>query len=369
MLKKTIESKFFNKSNDNKDNKNIESIKEPKNVTFNYNDELYSDVGDYEFENYDNQIVNTPTAGYNIYDNKPYVFNGKQYHYLEDDKINQIFGMCTNDNINTFQIHFCIYSIFGESYYPFINYIFENKSGNYTFPSISLSCPNTEDIDTYFKNECVKFVMDFLINTNITPEQLDNLYKGFIDENDNIYVFFDVTNVDINIKENITTAIMDEIINKHLINNVPVSPIVYNLFYKYNYLIHLLDENGYKVDIPLLLYGCRNVNENIYAPIEYANISIDITGNSDISRINHPVIGNYYYFSSTPINQNNNDMQTFLVFIENCLYVLRDIELDNIENIQILNDNDEEKEYSCVYFSENSLQLWCVKIEDMITIF
>ena len=369
MLKKSIENKFFNKSNNSSENSIAEMVKESKSVRFNHDDEVYSDVEKDDSVTYDYQSENEPTAGYTIYDNNPYIFNGKEYHYLEDDKINQIFGMCTNSNIETFQLHFCIYSIFGESYYPFINYIFENKSNTFTFPTMSFSCPNTEDIDTYFKNECVKFVMNLLINTNITPEQLDKLYKGFIDENENIFVFFDITNIDITLNDNITTGIIDEIVNKHSINNIPLSPIVYNLFYKHNYLIHLLDENGYKVNTPLLLFGCNNVNENIYAPIEYKNIDIDITDNSSMTRINHPVVGNYFYFTSSPIDENQTDVQTFLVFIENCLYVQRDIELDNIENIQILNEENEANEYSCVYFHENSLQLWCVKIEDMITIF
>ena len=336
---------------------------EPTNITGDIDDDFnnYRDDTDSEVESVD---------------------NNSEVYYLEDNLLSRSFQLCENNDMDVYTIHFCIYSI-NYNNIPFIKYILENNktmfSSNYTFPSIKFSCSVSEDIDVYFLNECIKKVMEI---TNLYEKIDENIvtaiYKGFLEDKNNIYVLFDISNYKPNLKDKYKFAIMDELINVKKVVEIPIDPIVSELFYKNDYLIHLTSLNSAVIEYPVLGYNCR-MNEMG----GYVNIYNDTNKDSDdddmeeIYSLEHHILGHIYLFTSKPISSYINNLIRYAIFTVNPKYILRDIGNDTFVNdpnltkkniIFNIGDDESEDAYSTVYFHENSIQYWGVKQPDCIFI-
>jgi len=134
-------------------------------------------------------------------------------------------------------------------------------------------------------------------------------------------------------------------------------------------LAYIKDKNDIRINMPCCLYMCKRSEQN-----EYENIYYDET-NKNVKtiieeKLNHNTFGKNYYFTTDPIDKNNIlNLKRFAVFIDNTLYILNIYkpieELDFKTNEE--DDYDDnykmktERDYSCIYFFENGIQLWCIK--------
>jgi hypothetical protein len=311
------------------------------------------------------------------------------YRYIDDDVLSKNFNICSND-INSFTLYFCIYSINTECYIegipqlddslklndinyiynhfqPFIQYIFEKKNNSilsletYHFPSKQYTCPvftNQENIENesqredsndisqeqiHFQNSCFEFLLscfDKNINDTIHKEKIDfrNLYKGFIQEDENkenIFVFFDISKIISYLNTNYTLAIMDEIIYKKKIYSTPMDEFVIQFFKKNDSFtkIYILnnddDENIPEKEVEVLFPFQLYLCD--YVNNEYINIdnSYDL---KEVKPLEHPFLGMAYYFSTSPLKEvETENLKRFSCFMVNDLYFKKDISNINEE--------------------------------------
>jgi hypothetical protein len=225
-----------------------------------------------------------------------------------------------------------------------------------------------------FERECCVFYQQIALNnegTQLSEEIAQKTYRGFIEEeNHTIYVFFDSTYVSIPLDDHHIWGILDEIVNEKHIGDSVMEKEIYDMVHRHEHIAYIKDSHGDRINMPCCLYLCT-LNENG----EYVNVFYDesetmrTTKSISEKKINHGTFGNYYFFTTDPIHNNDNihNIKRFSVFIDNALYVLN-INKD-IQEIDFNTDDEEAefdevktyKDYTCIYFFENGIQLWCIK--------
>ena len=308
-----------------------------------------------------------------------------------------------------------------ETINPFFQYFFiwdeETKTAN--FPKkiinlpISLNSDNensTEYIQTQIFNECIEYILEvFDLYEGFDTSLLDEMFKGFIwnSKVNTVHLFFNVSlknpNKHIEVSKNINQpddsivlnetpilfkwAILDEIINKQYIENksVPIFPEIVNLFKENTFLntiyISAPDNNLKKIPIeyPLCLYMCRATQPN--SPIQSIVWENVLNNNEDIieNTIDFQPLGDYYYFSSTPLNSNSPEnvtsqwekdyLKKYAVFLNinngkyssEESYIVKDISTITKEQWDNYAEKINQTDVSTIWFKENGLQLWAIK--------
>jgi len=273
--------------------------------------------------------------------------NSMYYHYLEDNFLDQHFSLCTRE-MEKYTVYFCMYSV-QMTINPFLKFVLTTNtpSREYSFPSMEFACSQKDDVDTYFKNECVKNVITILNMDHITPDQIDYMYEGFIEEDNNIYVVFDIGKLTFSLSSEYEYAIIDEIINYRSVKNVAIEKHVVDFFYKHDYMIHLSTIKDEPIQYPITVYNV--VNENELTNVYYK----DTEPYDNVHKFNHPLLGDNYYFSSIPIDNNYTNIVRYGFFSYNIKFIVPDItrlKKDDIPNYT-----------ESTYFHENGRQYWCVK--------
>ena len=312
-----------------------------------------------------------------IYDDNPYIFNHQytneplRFHYI-NDRLAKTFGAACMDSESTqYKVHFCIFAMNGTCSFkghvmPFLQFIVEPDNGTYKFITMDFQCSqNDDEEDVYFKNECIKLLLEKFAIPQIDEETLDKIYKGFLEfDNDNIFVVFDFTslietislgkNADTNNVFNLSLfassnkpdfkwAIMYDIWNKQ-INDVPIDDIVLRFFKKYRYMNEIRNDYEGITFTPISCYLGKYEN----------NEFVNLPGGEMALRSNHSRFGPFYYFSRESALPNS---ARYAVFTEN------NIILDDL--LEHLNE-----EYfsdiltkSVIEYTENEKELLCVKPE------
>jgi hypothetical protein len=328
-----------------------------------------------------------------LYDEMPYIFKNlysehvSTYHYI-NDRLTRNFGTCMDYDSAKYQIHFCIFSInqqcnFKGNVLPFLQFAFEKKTGVFAFPSIEFNCPNkqmSETIDTtrsdenddvYFKNECIKKILDIFEINAIDESMMEKIYKGFLefDEN-NIFVVFDFTHFCISNGEGCLPAefktetqstffsstevekyewgIIDEIRKKE-IQKTPIENIVLDFFQKYRYMNEIKTNDLTLLPIPSSLYLCKYDNGSYNAISETINTNYE-------KRSEHPNLGFFYFFSQT-------GPKRYAVFSENNIVLDRSFE--KMKEIDINEYNSILLNKSVFEYVENNQTIWCVKPDSL----
>ena len=122
------------------------------------------------------------------------------------------------------------------------------------------------------------------------------MYKGFIEEESNIYVVYEYFENEITLLPNIQWCILDEILYKTKSNDIFIQSNIINSFNKNKCLTEIIDQAKNKpFSFPFLLYFITNnknrmINETIL----------------DETLFLMP-FGDWYYFSSDIIHNNDNN--------------------------------------------------------------
>jgi len=224
---------------------------------------------------------------------------------------------------------------------------------------------NEDEEDVYFKNECIKLLLEKFTIPQIDEETLDKIYKGFLEfDNDNIFVVFDFTSLieSISLGKNANTnnafnlslftpsnkpdfkwAIMYDIWNKQ-INDVPIDDIVVRFFKKYRYMNEIRTDYEGITFTPIPCYLGKYEN----------NEFVNVPGGEMALRSNHPTFGPFYYFSRESTLPNS---ARYAVFTENNIVLDDLLERFEPEYFSDILTN------SVIEYSENKKQLLCVKPE------
>jgi len=248
-----------------------------------------------------------------------------KYKYLDNDVLSKEFCLDREHAIlelKKYTISLCFFNINEELKTPFLEFLFDNQTGEFSFPKRELqmdvianlykkenekkiNIENTtpfqkmnsltsEDIDDEnnenvietvcdevemeFFNQCSKFAQETVfLSDNVLKER----YLGFIEKDDILYVVFDITNVNIleniynNSKNGYFIGIIDEIVNKKKIFETPIDQKVIDLFESSPLLKNIFDYNNKETIVPKIVYLCVDKDIDQDKDVETESESID----------------------------------------------------------------------------------------------
>ena len=224
---------------------------------------------------------------------QPNYYNYKAKNYLTSD-MSQPIHMYDN-------IHTCCYSVNNLGKYPFMRFLLTNSLLNKT-----LNFPQIPVFKNFDSEELINFskigLFGLLMLENFEFFNSNVLFNGFYEYNNNLYMFFDITECNIDINDvygnnNLWMVLLDEILNHKNICNIDIDSSVTNFFTFNDFLCFLENEDRDSYELPVVGY--------VKKPECKLNFTY-IFGESKSDK--NSLLGPYYYF--TPFNsifQENND--------------------------------------------------------------
>ena len=342
------------------------------------------------------------------YIEKPPLEN-ETYVYINDDLSRDI-ELHRDLNLE-YNLSICIYKINHELRTPFLEFYFEKKDGFYQFPETKITfnnIPENTDIDTYFLDECSRL---YNSKSDKPTKNIFEIYKGFVDVgNNNIIAVFEnlgftqstinenvdvlekppvsnnettnesqqEENVDVlenppvlnneNIQDESIWAILDEIVIRKRILDIPIKDYIIDMFNEYKVLNNIKDSTNFPIEKPIILYQCngtyKNYENNYYNENENHNKSISLID----ERIEHEVFGNIYLFSVQPLEYDNlSKIKRYAAFINNTLYMLNNT---NLTKEELVGEETEIsklpfKTYHCISFNEDGKEYWTINTNQL----
>jgi len=161
------------------------------------------------------------------------------------------------DKYDNAKINMCVYQVNKEGKNPFLQYVLfkslknEAKKNTLTFPSFKRI--EGEDVLSKCENVMQIMLLSYFSKANYS-------YKGFVNENENFYVFYDVSCQIIDCHELCSThdlwlTLIDEITNHKYVCNYNIDEKVYDFFIKNKEFNYLQDENGSNYETPIIGYS------------------------------------------------------------------------------------------------------------------
>jgi hypothetical protein len=291
-------------------------------------------------------VKTTKTPQYKEYSDEPQIDDTPSRQYTYFDNIDQLvteFDHCNVDDITKkLHVNICGYSLNVENDFPFLQYMMFLDNGKWSFPNIPFHCatniPSDEDgqispMHVYFENLCTLHMLEYVEIGEKNDEQImESMFKGYVDSStlDNtLYVFFDISKF--HIKQNKDKRVMwitiDEMLNSHQCLGFDIIKNCYSVFYQDRALYTIQNNKGEIMEIPSTMFLCKlNDDEfvNVYNDFEedekedYGYVSlID-------ERINHPVLGNFFFFSTRPFEYQSSvtKLRRFVGNTKHSLYIL-----------------------------------------------
>jgi len=307
------------------------------------------------------------------------------YKYLSNDTLNKVINI--NDNT---EFNYVLYDIVDDSSKPYVKFLMNNDNNIMKFPnekgnieninSDSSSDSDTDDItpfidedeegdddelfdmssndDEYYDETSIPEQCSQYLKTTfgIAYENSEDMYKGYVNMEDKIYVFVDTSifHMDFPDENQYSWVIIDEIIHKKSSNNTPICKIITKMFSNNPDVKNIYDENNEIIEPPICVYICQ------YEDGKYTNIGeTDRLSTSLISnKVSHDVFGNIAMFSTNPI-LNGNNYKRYGLFTSNANYILHtNFTRSEVEHV---------KDKSCVRFAYNSVECWAVKDSSMFS--
>jgi len=214
------------------------------------------------FTNTNNNSDLNETHEFNTYmNNIPNNINNKYYNY----NILNLLETTTNLNIDPDTvIHICAYRVITTELYPLLMYLLykDPKNDLFVFPNFKYN----NSINPLLYAETILYGLlncNQLIINGDNPDSLINYdltFKGFLHENNELFLFFDSTNCENNLydiykKTKIWYALIDEIINHRHICNLQIDNSVTDFFINHIDFIYLKDKNNVNYEIPVVAYS------------------------------------------------------------------------------------------------------------------
>jgi hypothetical protein len=198
------------------------------------------------FENYNMNIIQSQTQI------KECIYPGLQL--LNDDLTNIIQDMNTSGTV-----HICAYQINNTGLSPFLQFILQKFSKTHETSPDNLSFPSFQ----YTKTMDILLVCDLILQVIFTSYKfLDNYYKykGFINIENDLYLFYDCSTYAINNhilyrQNDLWLVLIDEIINHSKVCNFPIDNHVHDFFINNKEFIYLKDEYNNRYETPTVAYN------------------------------------------------------------------------------------------------------------------
>ena len=191
--------------------------------------------------------------------------------------------------------------------FPFLQYLLTNDNDLLSLPELPFFenySNNKTDKDKELLNYSKIYLSNILnVNVNVQNDKNDNVltnidFIGFNEFNNNIYLFFDVTqcikkgdiNIDnYNLSDTPKFALISEIINNKDVCNIPIDESVTDFFIRNDYYInYLYDENNEPYEVPVVGYVGYTTVEKIKF--------VSMFGES--AKTKSAICGPYFYFTN-----------------------------------------------------------------------
>jgi hypothetical protein len=178
---------------------------------------------------------------------------------------------------------------------------------------------DTVPLDTIFQTKVIDFVKTFY-QTEISQPH----YAGYIpniSEPDSIYVFVKIENSSV-LKPEYIESIPNELFHIFKVFNMEVDQVIKNVFINNKWLLYIAPN----ISSPFSGYICKFNEQNQLVNVKKRETStINI---ADQSLINIDSIGEFYYFSSAPLDQSDiESYQRFAFFPMNYACILDDSQM------------------------------------------
>jgi hypothetical protein len=211
----------------------------------------------------------------------PTYYNYKGKSLLTLDYKNELFEYY---NINIFG-----YTINNEKKHPFQQILLARSATNsdLIFPKIPL-------FNNFNKDELIDYtkvcLFGYLSLENY--ESFNDLirFDGFYEDNNNLYLFFDLTKIKINLYDIYSSSslwfgLIDEIVNHKHICNIKVNERVTDFFQESQDFCFLVDEKDYLYELPVVCFTPKS-EKNLNYTYTFGQIKED----------KNQILGPYYYF-------------------------------------------------------------------------
>jgi len=310
------------------------------------------------------------------------------YKYLDDLILSNDLVLFPRNLLDEYKIHICPFSVNTKLEIPFLQFMFSKNNSQYTFPSFDLDMKSIQEssvskimysnndddddsdsdqeennsVNNEFLHQCIRFFHDNILKEIDIDDDTDikTRYRGFMEQDDtnHLYVFFDCTDLHIDVYNNkfktneYVFAIVDEI-NKRKINDIYIDNEDVTLFQKNPFITELNTRNGEPIIIPTISYICSENDDK-----NYINIYNDVNENDtdDIllipPQIKHPIYHDTYVFSMKALSGNYINIKRFALFYEDFIQETENIdesseedeeEMEENENIDESSEEDEEE--------------------------
>lgn len=188
------------------------------------------------------------------------------------------------------QIILCVYKINKSGKYPFIQYILSDNGFN------MLSLPTLPIFSAFNKENLVSYSKVFLSGI-LQIEQFEEFnikieFDGFYEYDQNLYLFFDTTNCELNIDDTylsnpIRFGLIDEIMNKRNVCNIPINKETTHFFINNDSINYLYDENNIAYENPLVGFVGKPTPEKVKFVYTFG----------ESARNKSAILGPYFYFT------------------------------------------------------------------------
>lgn len=188
------------------------------------------------------------------------------------------------------QIILCVYKINKNGKYPFIQYILSDNGFN------MLSLPTLPIFSAFNKENLVSYSKVFLSGI-LQIEQFEEFnikieFDGFYEYDQNLYLFFDTTNCELNIDDTylsnpIRFGLIDEIMNKRNVCNIPINKETTHFFINNDSINYLYDENNIAYENPLVGFVGKPTPEKVKFVYTFG----------ESARNKSAILGPYFYFT------------------------------------------------------------------------
>jgi CubicO group peptidase (beta-lactamase class C family) len=216
---------------------------------------------------------------------------------------------------------------------------------------------NAVETDNFLYEQGSQYIKKYLVNTTDIGHEC---YKGFVESAGNIYLFFDITDIELTneFSDNHTNCIIDELVNKKRVLDLPVGDATSSLFATNHKLIYVYHDKTHKPShYPIRVYLCESINDE-YANVKYVDAGDKSTVSMISDKVNDQVVGNGYLFTSTALDVSETpSLKRYALFHHNATYVLHEPFI--ISEYDLITDN------TCVCFLSEGVEYWSVKNMDL----
>jgi hypothetical protein len=258
--------------------------------------------------------ITTESEHIDVFDKRPYtVINlvsgeHEDFHYLHGDNLAQTYDFCLNKSSTALIVHICMVAMdfqcnYSGEHLPFLRFLMEYGNSTIDFPKCEIMCnmadddeSKTDELDTYFHNECKKRVLDFFViegklsNGGDFGERLNKSYRGYKEMGEGeLVAVFDITdflNLPLRTSRNPGWMILDDFENQVLQN----SPKVLQFFRENEYMKQIMDPLNNLVETPKSMYLYDQPTSRFMMKAEKSEWLEP--------RSFHPKYGNFYYLKS-----------------------------------------------------------------------